>query len=69
MNDTGQIVIFYLPMLLPRCKVSQFSIVPIIRHPHLWTNMKDLAVIDDDTAVVDHIFVDDRPEDIGQSQG
>ena len=45
----------------PWSEVPEFTVVSSICHPHLWTNMKDLAVIDDDTAVVDHVFVDDRP--------
>jgi hypothetical protein len=52
-------------MFSPRSKVSQFSIVSVVGQPHLWTNKKDLAVVDYYSAVVDYVFVNHRPLLVG----
>lgn len=48
-------------MLHPRSEPSEFAVVAVVRHPHLWANEQNLAVVDDDPAVVDHILVCDGP--------
>ena len=60
-DNTGQVMIFDLPVLHPRGEVAQLPVVSIVRQPHLWANVKDLVVVDDHTTVVDDVLVDDRP--------
>lgn len=55
-------MILHLSILLPRCKIPHFTIVPIISQPHLWANHKNLMVVYDYPAVVDDIFVHNWPE-------
>lgn len=52
-----------LPLLVfrPRCEKPKLSVVTIIRQPHFRANEKYLFIVDDDTAVVNHIFVRHRP--------
>jgi len=61
-------VVFPLLMLHPRGKVSKFTIVSVVREPHLWPNEQNLLVVDDDAAVVNDVLVDDGPvsSDSGQ---
>lgn len=61
LNDSRKIVVLPLARFHPRCKVPQFSIIPIIRQPHLGPNEKNLAIMNNDAAIVDDILVDDRP--------
>lgn len=44
-------------MLAPRREPTQFSIVAVIGHPHLWPNQQDLAIEDDDATVVEDILM------------
>jgi len=51
-------------MFHPRSKIAQLSIVSVIRKPHLRSNEKDLAVVNNHSAIVDDILVNDGPDDI-----
>jgi len=48
-------------MLHPGGKVSEFTIISVVREPHLWPNEEDLLVVNDDAAVVNNVLVDDGP--------
>ena len=61
MNDPGQIVILDLSVLHPRREVPHFPVVPVVREPHLRPDVYNLVAVDDDSAVVDDVLVDDRP--------
>lgn len=61
MNDSGEIMVFHLPMLHPWREPAKLPIVSVVRHPHFRSNEQDLPVVNDDTAVVDHVLVGDRP--------
>ena len=54
-------MILDLAMLHPRREPAEFPVVAVVRHPHLRTDEKNLTIVDDYTAVVDHIFVHYRP--------
>lgn len=61
MNDSREIVILDLPMLHPWSEVPHLSVVAVVREPHLRADVEDLPAVDDDSAVVDHILMHDRP--------
>lgn len=61
LNYPWEVMILVLPMLLPWRKISQLSIISIIGEPHLGSDEQNLLIVDDHTAVIDNIFVDDRP--------
>lgn len=50
-----------LAMLRPRGEVSHLTVVPVVGQPHLGSNQNDLAMIYDDTAVINHVLVGNRP--------
>ena len=50
-------------MLGPRRKVAHFTIVAVVCEPHLWPDEQNLAVVDDEAAVVDDILVYHGPEE------
>jgi hypothetical protein len=54
-------VIFILPVLLPWGEVAEFSIVAIVGKPHLRSNKQNLSIVNDYSAVIYDILVDDRP--------
>ncbi len=54
-------MVFPLAMLFPRRKVTELAVVTIIGQPHLGSNEENLAIMDNDTAIVPDILVDDRP--------
>lgn len=43
-----------------------FIVVPITRHPHLWPNQDDLAIINIDTTVIADVVVSDWRSEIEQ---
>ena len=45
----------------PWSEVPEFAVVSAVRHPHLWTNENDFAIVDDYATVIDDIPVHDRP--------
>lgn len=61
MNNSWQVMIFDLTVLHPRCEVSKLSVVSVVGQPHLWADMKDFVIVDDHSAIVDHVLVDDGP--------
>ena len=62
MDDPREVVVFYLPVLCPWCEVPQLSIISIVSHPHLRSDVKDLVVVYNNTAVVYDVLVHDRPK-------
>ena len=62
LDDPREIVIFPLPMFCPRCEITQFTIISVIGHPHLWANKEDLLVMNDYSAIIDDVLVDDGPD-------
>ena len=61
MDDPREVVVFYLPVLRPWREVPQLSIISIVSHPHLRSDVKDLVVVDDHTTVVDDVLVYNWP--------
>lgn len=74
--DARKRVFLGLPVFRPRGKVSQLPLRPsaisthpsgrthiiaIIRHPHLWPDEENFAVVDDHSAIVRDVLVQDRP--------
>jgi len=57
-------MIFPLAMFHPRSEITQFSIVSIVGKPHLRSNEKDLAVVDNHSTIVDYVLVNNGPGDI-----
>jgi hypothetical protein len=60
-------MIFPLLVFRPRREESKFPIVTIIRQPHLWADKKYLLVVNNDTAVVNHVLVHHGPWSIGST--
>jgi hypothetical protein len=54
-------MVFPLAMLFPRREMTELAVVAIIGQPHLGSNEENLAIMDNDTAIVPDILVDDRP--------
>ena len=48
-------------MLHPRSKPSRFSVVSIVCEPHFWSNQENLAIVKDDSTIVDDVLVHDGP--------
>lgn len=59
--DSWQKVIFPLLVFRPWCKEPKLAIVTIIRQPHLGAYEKYLFVVNDDTTIVNHVFMHYRP--------
>jgi hypothetical protein len=55
-------MVLSLAVFLPGREVAKFTIVAIVGHEHLWANKKNLAIVDDNSAVIDDVFVYDRPK-------
>jgi hypothetical protein len=55
-----------LPLLLfrPRREKPEFTIITVIRQPHFWADEKYLLVVNDNTAVVNHVLVHYGPSQI-----
>lgn len=64
MDNPGEIVVFDLAVLHPRRKPPQLTVVAVVRHPHLRANEEYLAIMDNNTAVVDDVLVYHRPNEI-----
>lgn len=54
-------MVFPLPVPGPGSEVTELAIIPIIRQPQLRPDEEDFLVVDDDSAVVVDVLVDDRP--------
>lgn len=65
LNDARQIMRFRFSCSGPRCKPTQFAIVAIVGHPHLGSDQKNLAIEENQAAVVQYVLVNDRPFDEG----
>lgn len=57
LNNPRQEMVLPLPMFLPRREVPQLAIVSVIGEPHLRADEEDLFVMNDNTAVIDHVLV------------
>ena len=55
-------MILDLAMLHPRREPAEFPVVAVVRHPHLRTDEKDLVVVNNDTTIINNIFVGNWPE-------
>lgn len=62
MNDPREIVVLDLSMLHPWGEVPHLPVVPVVREPHLRTDVDDFPAVDDDSAVVDHILMNNGPK-------
>lgn len=54
-------MIFPLSVFRPRSKITEFTIVPVIREPHLGSNKQNFAIMYNDTAVIDDVFMHNWP--------
>ena len=54
-------MVLYLAMFHPRREVPHLPVVSVVREPHLWANVQDLASVDNDSTVVDDVLMNDRP--------
>jgi hypothetical protein len=54
-------VVFPLAVLHPRCEVTKFTIIAVIREPHLRADKEDFLVMYDDPAIVNYVLVHNRP--------
>lgn len=54
-------MILALAVLCPWGKVPHFSIIPVVRKPHLRSNKENFSVINNNATVIDNILVDDGP--------
>lgn len=50
-----------LPVLRPRRKVTQFTIISIVSEPHFRADQQDLLVMEDHPTIVDDVLVHDGP--------
>ena len=57
-------MVFPLAVLHPRCEVAHFTIISVIREPHLGADKDNFFVMYDDPAVVNYILVYNRPKKI-----
>jgi hypothetical protein len=51
-------------MFRPRREEPKLTIITVIRQPHFWADEKYLLVVNDDTAVVNHVLVHYGPSRI-----
>ncbi len=63
LDNSRQIMVLSLTMLLPRCEVTHFPIITVIGEPHLWTDQDDFAVVNNDTTIVVDVLVNNGPGD------
>ena len=61
LNQPRKKMVFPLAMLFPRGEMTELAVVAIIGQPHLGSNEDDLAIMNNDTAIVPDILVDNRP--------
>ena len=61
LNQPGKKMVFPLAMLFPRSEMAELAVVAVVGQPHLGSNEDNLAIVNNDTAVVPDILVDDRP--------
>jgi hypothetical protein len=61
-------MVFPLLMFRPRCEKSKFSIITVIRQPHFGADEKYLLIVNDDTAIVNHVLVHHRPWSIQSTE-
>ena len=61
LDDARHIMVLNLTVLHPRREPPKLAVIPVIRHPHLRADQQNLATMNNNAAVVDHILVHDRP--------
>ena len=66
-NDAFQVVVFDLSYSLPGGEKPHFSVVSIIRKPHLGSDEEDLLVVEHHTAIVPYISVSHWHANIDQN--
>ena len=54
-------MIFPLAMFFPRGEMTELAVVTVIGQPHLGSNEENLAIMNNDTAIVPDVLVDNRP--------
>lgn len=48
-------------MFHPWRKISEFTIVPVISHPHFRPDQENLSIVDDHPTIIDNVLVHDGP--------
>lgn len=61
LDRSWKIVIFSLTMFCPSREVAHLTVISVVRQPHLWPNKENLTIMDDDSAVIDDVLMNDRP--------
>lgn len=64
LDNSWEIMVLPLTMLHPGSEITHFAIVTRVCEPHFGPDQEDLSVVDDHPAIVDDIFVDDRPDKV-----
>ena len=59
---TRKIVVLHLSVFHPRREPAKLAIVSIVRHPHLRADEQNFRVVNDDSAIINDIFVHHWPE-------
>ena len=60
-DDTRHIMVLNLTVLHPKRETTKLAVISVIRHQHLRADQQNLAAMNNNTAIVDHILVHDRP--------
>ena len=60
-------MVLYLPMLSPMGKISELAIISVVRKPHLRTNVQYFTIVNDDTTIIDDIFVNNGPDKLNRT--
>lgn len=55
-------MVFPLAIFGPRCEVSHFAVVSVVCQPHLRSYEEDFAIMQNHTAIVDHVLMHNGPE-------
>jgi hypothetical protein len=61
LNQPRKKMVFPLAMFFPRGEMTELAVVAVIGQPHLGSNEDNLAIMNNDTAVVPDILVDNGP--------
>lgn len=57
LHDPGQVMILPFAGFHPRREIAQFTIIPIVREPHLGAYEQYLAIMGDHATVIYHVLV------------
>ena len=57
-------MVFPLSMLRPRREKTQFTIITVVGQPHLGTDEQNFLVVDNNSAIVNDVLVDNGPGEI-----